>query len=172
MRDNSKLENTVPLGHFSTPGPWMSIQEVPEERLQHFWQDRIFAGGLTVLWGDPGAGKGMLSMKIAEHVSNGTPLPGEAKSHEGRVLWLGREDGDRVLKSRAVAAGVNQGRLIKPTRDSKLHDLSRRRAALSLWAAYQSHQRLKAARLLDKSFGPPRGAREGDTGLRPVSRDY
>ncbi len=89
--------------------------DIDPEKLEWLWQNRIPMGKLTLLVGDPGLGKSMLTLDIAAHVSTGTPwpdLPG-SKVEAGSVITLTAEDDlADTVRIRLEAAEANLERVI------------------------------------------------------------
>jgi hypothetical protein len=77
--------------------PQLSIvraSDVPPERVEWVWEDRIPKGKTSFVEGDPGLGKSMMCTDLAARVTSGRPMP---MSHEpqdpGTVLLVSSEDG-------------------------------------------------------------------------------
>jgi Bifunctional DNA primase/polymerase, N-terminal/AAA domain len=86
--------------------------EVGMEPINWLWYGRIAVGKLTVIDGDPDAGKGHLTMDIASKVSTGSPWPDGSPCARGGVVILSAEDGLRdTLVPRLTAAGGDRGRV-------------------------------------------------------------
>jgi hypothetical protein len=85
------------------------IQAQPVEWL---WEDRIPRGMITLLDGDPGQGKSLITINIAAAVSTGRPIrEGEPALPRGHVLILADEDDyARTVKPRLEAAGADLSR--------------------------------------------------------------
>ena len=86
------------------------IESVPIEWL---WPGRIALGKLTMIAGDPGLGKSLITVALAEHVSTGTPWPVDRSPCQvGDVVLLSAEDdpGDTV-RPRLDAARANVRRI-------------------------------------------------------------
>jgi len=77
------------------------------------WPGRIAIGKLTLIVGDPGLGKSMLGVRLAAHVSNGTPWPVDgAPCPRGSVLIVSSEDEqDDTIRPRLGAAGADVSRV-------------------------------------------------------------
>jgi hypothetical protein len=90
------------------------LDSVREQKVDWLWRSRIPRGALTVLDGDPGGGKSVLSIDIAAHVSTGTPLPGEtAKRDPSGVVICSAEDSlSHVIVPRLRAAGADLSRIV------------------------------------------------------------
>lgn len=86
----------VKLG--SKDGP-QAISGVETEKIDWLWYPYIPFGRLTILGGDPGAGKSFITTAIAAALSRGDSLPGEKTSREPIItLMLSAEDdpGDTI----------------------------------------------------------------------------
>jgi len=70
------------------------LSDVEPKEVEWLWPDRIPLGKLTLIVGDPGVGKGFLSMMIAAHVSTGRPWPTNLlyEFEPSKVLLLDAED--------------------------------------------------------------------------------
>jgi len=92
---------------FSTP-----LSEIEARDLNWLWTNRIPQGKITLLEGDPGMGKSLLSVDIAAHVSTGKPLPGDSTGKTGDVILIAPEDSAAdTLKPRVAAAGGDVSRI-------------------------------------------------------------
>jgi len=85
------------------------LSDVKPERVEWLWADRIPLGKLTLVAGDPGLGKSLVTCDIAARVSSGTPWP-DRKSElgvAGSVILLSAEDdaADTIVP-RLMAAGA------------------------------------------------------------------
>lgn len=69
------------------------LATVKPETLTWLWQDRLPAGKLVTIDGDPSVGKSTLAVDLAAHVSVGKPWPDGAPCEIGDVLILSAEDG-------------------------------------------------------------------------------
>jgi hypothetical protein len=84
------------------------LSEVTPEPVSWLWRGRIPAGKVTLLVGDPGAGKSFASLAIAATVTHGGALPDDDSALTlGRVLaWNGEDGLADTVRPRAEAAGV------------------------------------------------------------------
>ncbi len=89
------------------------------------WPDRIPLGKVTVIGGDPGVGKSMLTAGLAGHVSTGTTWPDGTTTVRGHVLILSAEDDPE--DTTAASANLDLVTLIPP-----VIRVGERRASLSL----------------------------------------
>jgi hypothetical protein len=84
------------------------LSDVAPESLRWLWKDRIPAGKITVLDGDPGLGKSTLLCELAARVSRGDPLPGdnaEPDAPRGVLLFSAEDDVHDTIRPRIDAAG-------------------------------------------------------------------
>lgn len=123
------------------------VSDAPLEKVEWLWEMRVPMRKATIIEGDPGLGKSLLTVDVASRVSRGRPMPGESKGGEaGAVLIISAEDDIKdTLKPRLAAAGARQNRIgylpLQRDKDGNLvpltipEDLSRiRRAIKSLQA--------------------------------------
>jgi hypothetical protein len=90
------------------------MTNVAPERVDWLWPGRIPRGKLTVLEGDPGAGKSTLMLDVAARVSTGSPMPdGSPLGGAASVLLLTAEDGlADTVRPRLDAADANVARVL------------------------------------------------------------
>jgi 5S rRNA maturation endonuclease (ribonuclease M5) len=69
------------------------LADVQPEAVTWLWPGRIARGKLTLLVGDPGVGKSMLTMDLAARISRGAAFPDGPKAPGGTVIILTAEDG-------------------------------------------------------------------------------
>lgn len=105
-----------------------SLRDIPESPMKWTWYPYIPAGGVTLLAGGPGVGKGLVSASLAAAITAGGKFPdGTPPEYPGRVLWLETEDpAEEVLKPRLLAAGCDPDRVMVKSwqGDPKLPNLS------------------------------------------------
>jgi hypothetical protein len=102
------------------------------EPVDWIWQDRIPAGSVTILEGDPGVGKSLLLVDLAARVSRGFLAPDrqpafdepghDPEPYPGVVWWFsGHDHPERMLAPRLRAAGadMNMIRIAEATEDQK-----------------------------------------------------
>lgn len=91
-----------------------AIADVEERALTWLWHGRIPYGALTLLCGDPGQGKSVLTCHLAAMISRGGMLPGDqVRMPPGNVLLIAHEDASGVvIKPRLIAAGADQARVL------------------------------------------------------------
>ena len=66
----------------------MSFSQIKREDIVWFWDPYIPLGRLTMLGGDPGAGKSFITTAIAAALSRGDSLPGEPEGVRGPTVTL------------------------------------------------------------------------------------
>jgi len=80
--------------------------------VEWLWEGRIPKGKLTMLDGDPGVGKSVVTMDIAARVSTGRPFPDGAPCEVGNVLIVNLEDAaDDTIVPRLKAHGADLARV-------------------------------------------------------------
>lgn len=87
--------------------------DVQSQPIRWLWPGRIALGKLTVLAGDPGLGKSMLTLGIASHVTRGTAWPVDrSECPQGTVLLVSAEDDIAdTIRPRLDAAGADVTRV-------------------------------------------------------------
>jgi hypothetical protein len=91
------------------------LSDVVPESLRWLWPDRIPAGKITVLDGDPGLGKSTLLCELAARISRGDPLPGgdaEPAAPRGVLLFSAEDDVHDTIRPRIDAAGGDPERIV------------------------------------------------------------
>ncbi len=86
------------------------------QRVEWLWPARIPLGKLTIIDGDPGLGKSVLTLELAARVSRGMAMPdsepGEDREPAG-VVVLSAEDGiEDTIVPRLDAAGADRSRIL------------------------------------------------------------
>jgi RecA-family ATPase len=94
------------------------MSDVQAEQVEWLWEGRISHGKLTILDGDPGVGKGVITMDdVAASVTTGRTFPNgehlEHVGHVGGVVILSAEDGlADTIRPRGDVAGVEVGSIV------------------------------------------------------------
>ena len=89
----------------SKQAPLTILSKVESQQVDWLWQRRIPLGKITILDGDPGMGKSLLSIFIAACVSTGQPMPDGAPGKQGKVILIAPEDAaEDTIKPRVEAA--------------------------------------------------------------------
>jgi hypothetical protein len=91
----------------------VAAADVEPRAIEWLWRPWIPLGRLTLLVGDPGAGKSTITCALAAAVSRGTPLPGDDAPVGPRdVLMISAEDGiDDTIRPRLEAAEADLRRV-------------------------------------------------------------
>ena len=101
----------------------VDMSTVEPEEVNWRWEGRLPMGKLSIIEGDPEAGKSFLTLAIASAISNGDPLPPETDRFTPKdVLILSAEDGiEDTLAPRLIGMGANMGRIkvLKSMRDNE-----------------------------------------------------
>ncbi len=86
------------------------VQPVP---INWLWPDKIARGKLTLLSGDPGLGKSLITVSLAAAVSNGARWPvGGGNAPQGSIIMLSDEDAlADTIRPRLDAAGADCSRV-------------------------------------------------------------
>jgi hypothetical protein len=92
----------------------VTLADVAPESIAWLWPGRIPVGKLTLLAGDPGLGKSMLTLDIAARVSRGSAWPDHPNEPQtaGGVILLSAEDHPAdTIRPRLDAAGADVSRV-------------------------------------------------------------
>lgn len=82
--------------------------DVTEEAVDWLWYHRIPLGMITIVDGDPGKGKSMMTMDLAARVTMGALMPDGTEGPTGGVVILNAEDDmSKTILPRALAAGAD-----------------------------------------------------------------
>jgi hypothetical protein len=86
-----------------------SLDQVEEKEVEWLWEGWIPLSGLTIVGGNPGAGKTSLVLDIATRVSKGWGMPARDKRGlQGTTLFIGDEDGAaRIIRPRLRKMGAD-----------------------------------------------------------------
>jgi AAA domain len=89
------------------------MSEVKSEPIQWLWRNKLALGKATLLMGDPGLGKSLISHWLASMVSVGGEWPDEGTCEQGAAILFTIEDalGDTVAP-RLEAAGADRTRVV------------------------------------------------------------
>jgi hypothetical protein len=89
------------------------LSDVQPERVDWLWKGRIPFGRITILDGDPGLGKSLLTLEIAARLSRGERLPGDKEASIGGSVILSAEDGlADTIAPRLIGAGADRSRIL------------------------------------------------------------
>lgn len=102
------VERTNGRGSLADCLDLVPLSAIEPEEIHWLWQNRIPLGKLTVLMGDPGLGKSLLTISVASVVSIGGTFKDDATAEQGAVVLLTAEDGlADTVRPRLDAAGAN-----------------------------------------------------------------
>jgi putative DNA primase/helicase len=88
------------------------FSEITPESLRWLWPGRIPRGKLTLLIGDPGLGKSLVTIDIAARVSRASSFPDGERCELGDVIFLSAEDDAAdTIRPRLDAAGADIARV-------------------------------------------------------------
>lgn len=86
--------------------------DISPEPIRWLWPGRIPLGKLTLLIGDPGLGKSLLTLDIAARLSRGSDFPDGTISEQGMAIFLSAEDDCAdTIRPRLDAAGADVSRV-------------------------------------------------------------
>ena len=68
--------------------PGQLLSEVEARQINWLWPGRIPLGKITILDGDPGMGKSLITVDLAARVSTGQPMPDGTPGQQGSVLLV------------------------------------------------------------------------------------
>ncbi len=89
-----------------------SFREIDSKPVAWLWPRRFAQGKITLLTGDSGLGKSVLTCDIAARISTGRAFPDGAPSTLGDVFFIGSEDGaEDTVRPRLDAAGADVSRI-------------------------------------------------------------
>jgi hypothetical protein len=91
----------------------LQMSKVQPEPIKWLWPNRMALGKLTLIAGDPGLGKSLISIALASHVSRGSPWPvDKTECPCGDVVMLSAEDDPAdTIRPRLDAAGADVSRV-------------------------------------------------------------
>ncbi|MFT3963729.1 AAA family ATPase [Propionivibrio sp.] len=110
--EREKLKRGLPLDDsYHVPRELIGrhLNTVQMRAIDWLWTGWIPKGYITIWAGETGAGKSTVLADVTAKVTTGAPWPGEHEPRQqGRVLWLGSEDGiEELTVPRLVACGAN-----------------------------------------------------------------
>jgi hypothetical protein len=94
-------------------GKTSALSEVEPETGEWLWRNRIPLGKITLLDGDPGLGKSLLTLEIAARITTGIPFHRETEGISDGVVILTSEDGlVDTVRPWLEAAGADLSRIV------------------------------------------------------------
>lgn len=89
------------------------IADVQSRPVRWLWRGWIPRGKVTLVEGDPGLAKSLLTLDLAARITKGKPMPDGSSSQPGAVILTNAEDGlDDTVRPRLEAAGADLNRCI------------------------------------------------------------
>jgi hypothetical protein len=90
------------------------LRRVEAKKLEWLWKNRVPCNGITILDGDPGTGKGLLTTDLAARITTGRPLPfDDFQMPPANVIVLSSEDSlEHTIRPRFEAANADLDRII------------------------------------------------------------
>ena len=90
----------------------LSFRDIEAKPVAWLWPGRFALGKITLLTGEGGVGKSMLTCDMAARISKGTAFPDGASCQIGDSFFIGSEDGaEDTVRPRLDAAGANVDRV-------------------------------------------------------------
>jgi hypothetical protein len=92
----------------------LTLADIEPRAVEWLWPDRLPAGMIAVLDGEPGAGKSTLVTDFIARLTTGRPFPNEtiASRPPSDVVFLGDEDSpEHTMRPRLYAAGADSSRV-------------------------------------------------------------
>lgn len=95
------------------PSLGIRLSSVKREPIEWLWRHRIPLGKLTLVDGDPGLGKSLMTLDLASRITRGDKLPDGSPGLKGGVVLLSAEDGlGDTIRPRLEAAGADLDRVL------------------------------------------------------------
>lgn len=92
-------------------GASVCIADVQSHPVKWLWRGWIPRGKLTLLEGDPGVAKSLLTLDISARITKGLPMPDGSHCERGSVVIVNAEDGlEDTVKPRLEIAGADISR--------------------------------------------------------------
>jgi putative DNA primase/helicase len=112
--ENSTATYGADSGKTSPPthgGASVCIADVESHPVKWLWRRWIPRGKLTIMEGDPGVAKSLLTLHLAACITNGSPLSDGSYCERGSVVIVNAEDGlEDTVKPRLEVAGADISR--------------------------------------------------------------
>lgn len=88
------------------------LSEAPKTGIPWLWEPRIQLGALTLLEGDPGSGKSLISLELIARITSGDPMPETSDVTSGGAVVVAGEDSEEVIRARIEAAEGDTDRVL------------------------------------------------------------
>ncbi len=94
------------------PAKLICFSEIQPKQLRWVWLNRIPAGKLSLIVGDPDKGKSLITLDMAARISTGRPFPDGAPCERGSAIILSAEDdAEDTIRPRLEAAEADLSRV-------------------------------------------------------------
>ena len=113
VKEQIEKSNCLPEKNNSLIANLTCAGDVQPQPISWLWQGRIALGKLTIIAGDPGLGKSLLSVEFAKHVTQGISWPVDnTPCPVGDVILLSAEDDlADTIRPRLDATGANPNKV-------------------------------------------------------------
>lgn len=106
------LDELLPLPELDTGATLLNPADIPITPVEWVWPGYVPRGALTIIDGDPGDGKSVLTLDLAARWSTGALMPdGSPNPGPMHVVLVSAEDDPMVIAMRLRAAGAELSRL-------------------------------------------------------------
>src|SRR5438094_9836710 len=97
----------------AAPSVGVRLSAVKRQTVEWLWKGRVPLGKITLIDGDPGLGKSLLTLDLIARITRGKKLPDGSAGFEGGVVLLSAEDGlADTIRPRLEAAGADLDRVL------------------------------------------------------------
>jgi hypothetical protein len=113
-KDDAADDGDRDTGNDDLNPQYESFSEVKPMPINWLWPNVVPSDCLTLVEGDPAAGKSMFLLDLAARVSAGLPMPCGSPTRKGSVLICNKEDNaHQTLTPRPIAAGADRGNVFR-----------------------------------------------------------
>jgi AAA domain len=116
LRDNGAYDANGNGASLEDGAVLIKVSDVQPKKLRWLWPSRIPLGKVTVLDGDPGLGKSLISIDIAACISTARPLPNaatvELAEPAGAVFLSAEDDPEDTIQPRLALIGADLTRIV------------------------------------------------------------
>lgn len=104
---------------------WFQVRkaaEIEKRQIEWLWNGYVPRGKLTLVTGDPQAGKSTFLCELVASLTTGRPLPGETEPREPENCWImsSEDDADTIIVWRLENQGADLSRVYITDRRSKI----------------------------------------------------
>lgn len=115
----ARIHAQTMLDRANGPGPepfFIRAADVQPRAVEWLWPGYIVKGAVNLMVGDPGMGKGFITLDLAARLSRGARMPDGSEGAYGVSLFLtGEDDKETTLRPRLDKAGGDQERVLFPS---------------------------------------------------------